>query len=455
MRTELLGQEKNIVKIKVEIEASEFTKALNKAVNELSQQVRIPGFRKGKVNRSVLEMRFGRDALYNEAIEKIMPDEIKQIVEDYELEPIETPSLSFTEKIEEGKTVMCELVFEVRPEVELPDIESLEIEKVISDVTEEAVDSFAKRIRIQAADIKPAERPVQDGDLVEIELTIRTLNPDGTETEEQPKPETTKETINLSDETIRKAVKEALIGKNKEEEANAVFDVEPGHSERSLAGKKVSYKMKVLNISEYVLPELNEEFYKNVFGENTDIKDEAAFRAKLRNDITNRVAEESKIDLQNRAVDMVAGLSKLEVPDNLIERQEHSMRHDDEEWAKHNGIDLTQAYGLDTEEGRKGYANLLHDRAVTAVRNVLVMDEVARKYDVHTEQADIEAEFERRAERLNVSKAFVAKYFYEHREQLDRLVDEVRWEKISEVMISHMKVKEVKELSQPQQEEQN
>ncbi len=455
MRTELLGQEKNIVKIKAEIEASEFTKALNKAVNELSQQVRIPGFRKGKVSRSILEMRFGRDALYQEAIEKIMPDEIKQIVDDYELDPIETPSLSFTEKIEEGKPVICEITFEVRPEVELPDIENLEIEKVVSDVTEEAVESLAKRIRIQMADIKPAERPVQDGDLVEIELIIRTLNPDGTETEEQPKPDTTKETINLADETIRKEVKDALIGRSKDEDTVAVFDVEPGHSDRRLAGKKVSYKMKVLNVSEYVLPEVNEEFYKNVFGPETDIKDEAAFRARLRQDITNQVAEETKIDLHNRAVDMVAGLAKLDVPDKLIERQEHSMRHDDEEWAKQNAVDLTQAYGLDTEEGRKGYSNLLHDRAVTAVRNVLVMDEVAKRYDVHLEQGDIEAEFERRASQLNVSKAFVAKYFYEHREQLDRLADELRWEKVSEAMVSHMKVKEVKELSQPQQEDNN
>ena len=455
MRTELLGQEKNIVTIKVEIEASEFTKALNKAVNELSQQVRIPGFRKGKVNRGILEMRFGREALYNEALEKLMPDEIKQIVEDYELDPIEAPSLNVTEKIEEGKTVMCELVFEVRPEVELPDIDSMEIDKVISDVTEDAVDSFEKRIRIQMADIKPAERPIQDGDLVEIELTIRTLNPDGTETEEQPKPETTKETINLSDETIRKEVKEALIGKNKDEEANAVFDVEPGHADRMLAGKKVSYKMKVLNISEYVLPEVNEEFFKHVFGDDTDIKDEAAFRDKLRQDITNQVAEESKIDLRNRAVDMVAGQAKLEIPDKFIERQAHSMRHDDEDWAKQNGIDLTQAYGLDTEEGRKGYDNLLHDRAAAAVRNVLVMDEVSKKYDVHLEQSEVEAEFERRANQLNVSKAFVAKYFYEHRDQLERLTDGLKWDKVADVMISHMKVSEVKELSQPQQEENN
>ena len=451
MRNELLGQEKNIVRIKLEIEAEEFTKALRKTLNELSQQVNIPGFRKGKVNRSVLEMRFGRDAIYNEALEKIMPDAIRQIVEDYDLDLIETPSVELAEPLAEGKPVNCEIKFEVRPEVELPEIDGLEIEKVVSEVNDEAIDRLAKRIRIQLATIKPAERAIQDGDLVDVELTIRTLNDDGTESSEQPKPDATHEKINLADETIRKQVRESLIGKNKGEEATAEFDVEAGHSDRALAGKHVRYIMKVAAVSEYVLPEVNEQFYKDVFGEDTDIKDDAAFRERLRSDLTKQVTEESLIDLRNRAVDLVASKSKLELPDSLIERQKHSMRHDDEDWAKNNGIELKDAYGLDTEEGRKGYENLLTSRAEASVRNVLVMDELAKKLDVHVEEADLDAEFERRAKQLNVSKGFLAKYFHEHEESLDRLTSELRWDKVADAVISHMSVKEVKELSQPEQ----
>ena len=103
MRTELLGQEKNIIRIKAEIEASEFTKALNRTISELSQQANFPGFRKGHAPRRIVEMRFGREAIYNEAIEKLMGNELQQVITDYELEPIETPTLNVTEKIEEGK----------------------------------------------------------------------------------------------------------------------------------------------------------------------------------------------------------------------------------------------------------------------------------------------------------------------------------------------------------------
>lgn len=452
MRTELLGQEKNIVRIKLEIEAAEFIKALHKALNELSNQVNIPGFRKGRAPRNILEMRFGKEAIYNEALEKLMPDNIRQIVNDYDLDPIDSPTLNLTEKIEEGKPVMCELVFEVRPEVELPEIDGMEIEKLVSEVRDADVEKLAKRIQIQLADIKPVERPIKDGDLVDLELTIRTINPDGSETTEQPKPDSTKEKINLSDETIRPQVREALIGKNKGDEIYATFDVEEGHSDRALAGKHVSYKMLVENVSEYVLPERNEEFYKNVFGPNTDIKDETAFKARLRRDIESEVAEDSRTDLQNRAIELVAGKSKVEIPENFITRQKNAIRHDDREWASTHDVDINSMYGLDTEEGRKGYENLLQTRAEAAVRNVLVMDEVAKKYDVHLEKEDLEAEFERRAKQINVSKGFVAKFFYEkeNKDQLERLTSELRWEKVADALISHMNVKEVSELSQPE-----
>ena len=451
MRTDLLGQEKNIIKIKAEIEASEFTKALNRTINELAQQGNFPGFRKGHAPRRIIEMRFGREALYNEAIEKIMSAELQQVITDYELEPIETPTLNVTEKIEEGKPVICELTFEVRPEVTLPEIDGMEIEKVVTEVTDADVERLSKRIQIQLSEIKEAERPIKDGDLVDVDLTIRVLNPDGSEAEEQPKPVTTREKINLADETIRAEVRTALTGKSKGEEVSAEFDVEEGHADRALAGKHVSYRMKIDTVSEYILPEINEKFFHDVFGENTDIKDEAAYRERLRHDITAEVAQENQSDLYNRAVDLVASKATLELPDKFIERQIASMRREDSDWAKSNGIDMDTAFGVGTEEGRKGYEALLRNRAEVAVRNVLVMDKLAEKYDIHIEQEDLEKEFDRRAEELHVSKGFVAKYFYENKNQLDRLTDQLRWDKTVETMLSHMAVKEVKELSKPEE----
>ena len=447
MKTELLGQEKNIVKIKLDIEAAEFTKALKQELNELSQQVNIPGFRKGKAPRNILEMRFGKEAIYNEALEKIIPGQIRQIIEDYDLDVMDTPTLDVKEQIKEGQPITCELIFEVRPEVELPDIDALEIEKEVSNVNDEAVDSLEKRIRVSMSEIKPVERPIQDGDLVDLELTIRVLNPDGSEAEEQPRKDPTKEKINLSDTTIRKEVRDALIGKSKGDEVHTDFNVEEKHFDRELAGKHVSYKMIIETISEYVLPEVNEQFFKDVFGPDTDIKDYETFRARLKEDIEKEVATTSQTDLEERAVDMIANASKLEIPENFVNRQIRALRQEDEKWAKDNNITLTQAYALDTEEGRKGYDKLLRERAEAGVRNVLVMDELAKKFDIHLEQADLEAEFDQLATQTNVTRGIVAKYFYEHEDKLDSLRGRLRWNKIVKEVLSHMKIKEVEKLS--------
>ncbi len=458
MRTELLGQEKNIVKIKLEIDAEEFTKALNKAINDLSKQVNVAGFRKGKIPRNVLEMRFGRAALYEEALDKILPDEIKQIVEDYDLDLLDTPKLNLTEPIKEGQQINCELSFEVRPEIELPDIDNLEIEKVISKVDDDSVNQLEKRLKVQFAKVNPAEHQVQDENLVEVELSVRVLNDDGSEAQEQPKPNTTHERINLADQTVRQQVRDALINHSKDETVEAVFDVEAAHADKTLAGKKVKYIMKIEGVSEFELPEMNDEFYKLAFGENSGVTNYDQFREKLRSELLDEVNRTTDDDLHNRAVEMVVNLSKMEIPEDLIVRQRASMRRDDQKWAKDNGVNYEIAYGLDTKEGREGYEKLLQNRAETAVRNVLVIDAVAKKYDVHVESSDIEAEFDTQAKRYGISKAVIANYFNKNKNEFDRLIDEVRFNKIVDVMLSHMKIKDVETLSannnnQPSQEQ--
>ncbi len=450
MRTELVGQEKNIVTLKLEFDPDEFAKALKKTLGELAKQVNIPGFRKGHAPRNVLEMRFGREALYNETLEKLVPENLRQIIDDYDLEPLETPELRVSEEIKEDQVVKCELIFEVRPEIELPEIENLEIEKVITSVSDSDVDKLINRILIQNSQVQPVERAIQDGDLVDVELTIRVLNDDGSdaEDEKQIRKAPTKEKISLSDDTVRAQVRAALIGHGKNDTVEAVFDVEEGHPDTELAGKKLKYIMKIENVSEYVKPELNADFYKKLFNDDTITTDEA-FRTRLHNDIFDELSEQHENDIRNRAIAMVSEQAKLEIPEKLILRQIQAMRRDDQEWAKQSNVDLNTAYGLNTKEGREGYAKLLRTRAESSVRDVLVMDEVAKKYDVQVESEDLTEEFKKRAKRFRMTEPEIANFYYKNKEQLNRLMDELRYEKVADTLVKNMKIKEVSELSVP------
>ncbi|KUL02654.1 MAG: Trigger factor, partial [Synergistales bacterium 54_9] len=114
MRSEIVSQEKNIVKIKVEVPEGEFRESMEKAISELRQKAEIKGFRKGKVPKNILEMRLGKDTIKSEALEKLLPKTLDTLIEEYELELIDTPKVDI-ETLEEDKPVLMTVTFETRP----------------------------------------------------------------------------------------------------------------------------------------------------------------------------------------------------------------------------------------------------------------------------------------------------------------------------------------------------
>ena len=213
--------------------------------------------------------------------------------------------------------------------------------------------------------------------------------------------------------------------------------------------------MKIEGVSEYEMPEVNEEFFKKVFGDDTTIKTADDYRERLRQDILDEVTRTSDADVHSRALEMVANLSKIELPENIVIRQRARMRAEDEAWAKDNGVAYDVAFGLDSEEGRKGYESLLHSRAEKAVKDAFVIEAVGKKYGVRLESSDIEKAFEDQSKKYGVSKGMIANYFTKNKQDFERFTDDLRLEKIVDVMLSHMKIKEVETLSENNNNTQN
>ncbi|MBR1672082.1 MAG: trigger factor [Fretibacterium sp.] len=444
MKTELLGQEKNVVKIKVEFEAEEFLDGLKKALSELSQQARIPGFRKGHAPRKILEMRLGRGTIYSEALDKILPENIQKIIEDYELETIDTPSVNVGD-IHEGEPVSCELTFEVMPEVELPELENVEVEQLRTVVTDEMVDRLIRRLRKEHSKTNPVERPVGNDDLVDITLVACAV-------EEGAKPsQPQKSKIDLFDETVRQELRSALAGHSKGETVEAEFDVEPDHQDVQFAGKRLHYTMTIEGVSEYALPELNDEFYKKALGENTDVHTEEAFRDKMRTELHDSMESENRVDAERRAVTKVTLLSKVDVPDTLVDRQVKVLRQrDEDEVHQRYGAELKDVLGQGNEDWEKGYLELQKIRAAGMVRQSLVVEAIGKKYEVNVEKEDVEAELTRRAALFQVDRSRLLNYLYKNENAMSRLIDDVRYGKITSLLLTKIKVKEVDELSPEQ-----
>lgn len=443
MKTELLGQEKNIVRVKVEFEAAEFSKGLTEALGEISRETTIPGFRKGHAPRRVIEMRVGRQSLYNEALEKILPGALQQVVEDYALDTISDPSINVND-IQEGAPVICELTFEVMPETELPVLEEIEVERLNAKVTDEMLNDLVRSVMHGHSQLEPVDRPAEGGDVVAVNFTTRIL---GDEPLKESEPQ--KSDIDLADEVVRGEVRSALLGKAAGETTETEFDVEPEYQDRSVAGKRVHYSMTVESVRKRVFPELNVAFYKKLFGEDTEIATEEAFRKRLYDNILDRLKVENEAHAVDRAVSEVSRRSVVDVPDSMVERQVRVLRkRDDEEAKRRFGKDFKEVLGL-TGEGEGAYEDLLRTKATEMVRHTLVLDAIGKTRDVEVSKDDFESEVDRRSALYGIDRNRLLGLLYKDRNLMMQVLDDVRYGKIRKLLMSLIKVRDVDELSVP------
>ncbi|MCL2684203.1 MAG: trigger factor family protein, partial [Synergistaceae bacterium] len=145
MKSEIVSQEGNVIVVKAEYEAGEVDGAVGKTVRELSKNANVKGFRKGRVPRNTLELLFGRKSIYRDAMELLANDALRAVVEEYDLDPVTEPKLKLGD-LAEGLPVEIEFTFEVRPDVELPDIASLTAEKIIYEVSDEDVEEGLRQL---------------------------------------------------------------------------------------------------------------------------------------------------------------------------------------------------------------------------------------------------------------------------------------------------------------------
>lgn len=450
MRSEILSQEKNFVSIKVEFEAAEFTKNINKAVKDLAAKVNIPGFRKGHAPRKILEMRLGKQALHVEALELMMPDAIDEIVTDYELDLIDEPSLK-VDKMEEGTPVEVTLTFEVSPEIVLPELSDIVIEKSNPVVTDEMVEEMVQELRRERATLVSVEgSPVGEDHVVEIEYYTVVKNEDGGEDDEgRYGPETT--TVNFSQEGVKEEIREALLGKEKGAAAEALILVEEGYPDKNLVGKTLKYEMTVVEIKETVLPDLDLEFFKKILGK--DMESEEQFREKIKELIQKKLENESQNQAEFSAVDQISQKAELEVPETLIARQASAMRKEDEERLQRAGNISLEQYMEDNGVSQEQYDDDIRKQAEVLVRRSLVLDKVAEELEISVEKEDFEAEMSQMASTYNLEVERLVDSLFKDEKRLIQTANRIKYQKTSKAIMDKVQVTEISPESPEAQEQ--
>lgn len=443
MKTEVLSQEKNVLVVKAEFDAVEVNSAVANTVKKLSGKANIKGFRKGHVPRRAIELYFGKQGIYQETMEDILQSAIEQAVEEYDLNLINHPDIKPAE-LEEDKPISIEITFEVTPEVTMPELESIEAEKIIYKVTEQMEQENIDRMLESASEIVPLyeERALDAGDYVSVKFTSGIVNEDGTTTPVEAEQKTE---IFLGQENIRPQIVEALVGKKPGDSATIEFPVEEEASDKDLAGKTMRYEIEVQGIMQKQTPELNDAAVEQIT--HSRYKTVEELRKAIREQLELSAEMQAMESLKTSAVGKLVEMSEVDLPESLVTRQAEAMRQDQAGRIKNeSGLAMEEFFeksGMDKES----YDAELEASAKLVVKRSLVLEAIADKEDIQTSPGEFDSELLRMSSTARMEPDKLRKLVLSSNERIYEITSRIRNRKTVDFLITKVKVTEVEDQS--------
>lgn len=392
----------------VEVDAETFNNGLDQAFKKVVKQVTIPGFRKGRIPRSLFEKRFGVESLYQDALDIILPEAYVKAIEETGIEPVDQPEIDI-EQIEKGKSLIFKAKVTVKPEVKLGEYKGLNIERMDDTVTDEDVQKELENLQQSYAELVIKEEgEVENGNTVVIDFEgFMDGEPfEGGQAENY--------SLEIGSGSFIPGFEEQLIGmKSGEEKEIEVTFPEEYHAEE-LAGKPATFKVKVHEIKEKVLPELDDEFAKDV-DDNVETLDE------LKESIKNRLAENKKQEadqkLRNDLIEKAAENAEIDIPEVMINHELDHMLQEFERNIQMQGLNLDlyfQFTGTDEESLREQ----MKEDAEKRVRTSLTLEAIAKAENLEVDDETVQKELEKMAEMYNMDVEEVKKIMAPNMESL-------------------------------------
>ena len=426
-------------KLEIEIEAGEVAKKIDEAYKDLKKEVKLPGFRPGKAPRTLLERQFG-DQVMEDVTRKLVNETFLKAVEETNVFPLNMPVIE-NGILKAGENFSYSVVMEVRPEFDLEGYIGLEVEKEICSVSDEDVDKQLEEIRKSRGTLTSIteDRGIKDDDYAVIEYK-------GFEDDEPLEgAEGSNFLIQVGAHSFHRDFEKALIGLKKEDESEVKVDFEENHSQPKLAGKSVSFEVKVEDIKEMILPDLDDGFAKDL---GADLESLDELKRKIQESLQSQ--EESRIDreLKGRLMDKISEGVDFELPESLVESELDNGIEQIKQSLVRSGSNLEKA-GLD--EGR-----LREDLAPTSkkrVKEMLILGEIAKKDDLTVDEAELSEGFREMSLGIGQEPEIIRKY-YEANNLLESFRVKLLGEKTMYYMVESGKIigKENVEKGKPEQE---
>ncbi|WP_416515774.1 trigger factor [Bacillus velezensis] len=385
-------QEGNEGVLTVEVDADTFKTALDDAFKKVVKQVSIPGFRKGKVPRGLFEQRFGVEALYQDALDILLPVEYPKAVEEAGIEPVDRPEID-VEKIEKGESLIFTAKVTVKPEVKLGDYKGLGIEKDDTAITDEDVQNELKALQERQAELVVKEEgAVENGDTVVLDFEGFV---DG-EAFEGGKAENY--SLGVGSGSFIPGFEEQLTGL----EAGAEKDVEVTFPEEyhaeELAGKPAVFKVKIHEIKAKELPELNDEFAKDI---DEEVETLAELTEKTKKRLEEAKENEADAKLREELVLKASENAEADVPQAMIDTELDRMLKEFEQRLQMQGMNL-ELYTQFSGQDENALKEQMKEDAAKRVKSNLTLEAIAQAENLEVTDEEVEAELTKMAEAYNM-----------------------------------------------------
>lgn len=372
--------ENSQVFLTVELEQAEMEESLEASYRRLVQKANIPGFRKGKAPRRILERYLGKESVLEDALKQLVPQSYEKAIKEQQIEAFAQPDIEITQ----NDPVIFKAIVPLPPTIELGDYRSIRLTPDPVEVTEENTNAVLEQLRHQNATWEPVERPLDYGDLV-------VLNIDS-EVEEQPFIKKLGAQYHILRDSVLPApgFAEQVVGMKKEEEKEFKLKLPDDYARRELAGKEVSFKVKLSEIKEEKLPALDDELAKQISTEFTTL---AALREEVATSIKLRAEERAKLDFEGQVISAVMERSKVDFPPVLVEMEINHILNEQEKQLQMGGRSL-EGYLKSIKKTEEELRKELRPLAAKNITTSFLLGKVAEEEKVEIGDTEIDAEIE-------------------------------------------------------------
>ena len=394
--------EKNMVKLTVEVPAEEVEKALNAAYMKQRNSISVPGFRKGKVPRAMIEKMYGVEVFYEEAANNLMQNSYAAAVDESGVDVVSRPTVDVVQ-IEKGKAFIYTAEVAVKPEVKLGKYKGVNVTKANVKVTAAEVKEALEAERNKNARTVSVKRAIKVGDtaVINYEGSVDGVPFDGGKAENSP--------LELGSHSFIDTFEDQLVGHKAGEELDVNVTFPEQYHAAELAGKPAVFKVKINDVTTKELPKLDDEFASEV----SEFETLAEYKEELKKRLEEQKAVEAKRTQEDEAIAAIVEASEMEIPEAMIRTQCEDMVNEFAQRIAQSGLSMEQ-YMQFSGQTIQGLMDQVRPEAETRIKTSLVLEAIVKEQNIEATDADVDAEIEKMAAMYGMDAAQLKEYMGEN-----------------------------------------